>query len=175
MSSNPQNSPAIVLPENCNILVVDDMQDNIDVLARRLRNRNVSVFEANDGNEALEILTVSPIDIILLDVMMPGLSGLDVVKKIRTKRSAAALPIIMVSARTDQAIMVECLQAGANDYVTKPVDFHVVCARIASQLMVRETYRAALRDRSKHINVAEEHRVRLQEAEETIAKLKGHA
>jgi DNA-binding response OmpR family regulator len=158
---------------NTNILIVDDMQDNIDVLARRLRNRQATVYEASDATEALDILSVSPIDILLLDVMMPGLSGLDVVKKIRTKRSAAAMPIIMVSARTDQAMMVECLQAGANDYVTKPVDFQIVSARITTQLGIRETYRAALRDRSKHIGLAEERRVRLAEAEAKIASLTG--
>lgn len=160
------------IPKGTNILIVDDLQDNIDVLARRLRNRDINVFEANDGAEAIDILSVSPIDLILLDVMMPGMSGLDVVRKVRTKRSAAALPILMVSARTDQAIMVECLQAGANDYVTKPVDFNVVCARIMTHLMVRETYRGALRDRSKQMNNAEESRVKLADAEATIARLK---
>lgn len=169
------SSLAIETPKGSNILIVDDLQDNIDVIARRLRNREVNVFEANDGAEAIEILGVSPIDIILLDVMMPGMSGLEVVKKIRTKRSAAALPILMVSARTDQAIMVECLQAGANDYVTKPVDFNVVCARIMTHLMVRETYRGALRDRSKQMNNAEESRVKLADAEATIARLKAGA
>jgi hypothetical protein len=58
---------------NTNILIVDDMQDNIDVLARRLRNRQATVYEASDATEALDILSVSPIDILLLDVMMPGL------------------------------------------------------------------------------------------------------
>jgi DNA-binding response OmpR family regulator len=162
----------ISIPKETKILIIDDLQDNIDVIARRLRNRDIEVFEANDGQEGLDILGVSPIDIILLDVMMPGMSGLEVVKKVRTKRSAAALPIIMVSARTDQSIMVECLQAGANDYVTKPVDFNVVCARIMTHLMVRETYRGALRDRSKQMHNAEDSRMRLQEAEETIARLK---
>jgi DNA-binding response OmpR family regulator len=159
------------LPEGTSILIVDDTQDNIDVLARRFRNREVTVHEANDGQEALELLSTTPIDIILLDVMMPGMSGLDVVKKVRAKRSAAALPIIMVSARTDQGMIVDCLAAGANDYVTKPVDFAVVAARINVQLGVRETYRVALRDRSKHITAAEEARAKLHEAEETIAKL----
>jgi DNA-binding response OmpR family regulator len=165
----------IQIPKDTKVLIIDDLQDNIDVIARRLRNRDVEVFEANDGVEALEILGVSPIDIILCDVMMPGMSGLEVVKKIRSKRSAAALPIIMVSARTDQSIMVECLQAGANDYVTKPIDFQVVCARIVTHLMVRDTYRTALRDRSRQMNNAEDSRIRLIEAEETIVRLKAGA
>jgi DNA-binding response OmpR family regulator len=153
------------------LLVVDDMQDNIDVLARRIRNRGATVYEASSAAEALELLSVYQIDLILLDVMMPGVSGLEVVKKIRLKRSSAALPIIMVSARTDQAIMLECLEAGANDYVTKPVDFPIVCARIIAQLRIRETYREALRDRSRHISLAEENRALLLEAEAVIAKL----
>jgi DNA-binding response OmpR family regulator len=153
------------------LLIVDDMQDNIDVLARRLRNRGATVYEASSATEALELLSVYQIDLILLDVMMPGISGLDVVKKIRFKRSSAALPIIMVSARTDQEIMLECLEAGANDYVTKPVDFQVFCARIVAQLRIRETYREALRDRSRHISLAEENRALLLEAEAVIARL----
>jgi DNA-binding response OmpR family regulator len=153
------------------LLVVDDMQDNIDVLARRLRSRGATVYEASSAAEALELLSVYQIDLILLDVMMPGVSGLEVVKKIRLKRSSAALPIIMVSARTDQAIMLECLEAGANDYVTKPVDFPIVCARIITQLRIRETYREALRDRSRHISLAEENRALLLEAEAVIARL----
>ncbi|GBF56779.1 transcriptional regulatory protein WalR [Candidatus Phycosocius bacilliformis] len=154
-----------------NILVVDDLQDNIDVIARRLRNRDAQVYEASDGHEALDVLSVSPVDIILLDVMMPGLSGVDLVRRIRSKRCASALPIIMVSARNDQAIMLECLQAGANDYVTKPVDFQMLCARIETHLGIRETYRAVLRDRAKQVNMAEETRLRLAEAEAQLANL----
>jgi DNA-binding response OmpR family regulator len=153
------------------LLIVDDVQDNIDVLARQLRNRGATVYEASSANEALELLSVYQIDLILLDVMMPGMSGLDVVKRIRPKRSSAALPIIMVSARIDQEIMLECLEAGANDYVTKPVDFQLFCARIIAQLRIRETYREALRDRSRHITLAEENRALLLEAEAVIARL----
>jgi DNA-binding response OmpR family regulator len=165
-------SPPVKLPEGTSILIVDDFQDNIDVLARRLRNRDVAVYEANDGHDALELLATTPVDIILLDVMMPGMSGLDVVRKIRARRAAAALPIIMVSARTDQAMIVDCLTAGANDYVTKPIDFNVVAARINVQLAVRDTYRLALRDRSRHMSDAEEARARLSEAEETISRIR---
>jgi DNA-binding response OmpR family regulator len=153
-------------------LIVDDLQDNIDVIARRMRNRNATVVEANDGQEALEMLSTTPVDIILLDVMMPGMSGLEVVRKIRAKRSAAALPIIMVSARTDQAMVVECLQAGANDYVTKPVDFAIIAARVQAQLAVRETYRAALRDRSRHIQAAEEAKAQLVMAQDALSQLR---
>lgn len=168
----PSNS-GISLPPGTNILIIDDMQENIALLSRRLTTRGMNVFEANDGIEALELLTTSAIDIVLCDVMMPGMSGLEVVKRIRSKRSQAALPIIMVSARTDQTMIVECLQAGANDYVTKPIDFQVVCARIQVQLTIRETYKAALTDRTRHIRRAEEAVLKLAEAETELEQLKG--
>jgi DNA-binding response OmpR family regulator len=77
----------------------------------------------------------------------------------------------MVSARTDQKMIVDCLQAGANDYVTKPIDFQVVCARMQVQLAIRDTYKAALTDRSRQIRKAEDAIARLADAQETIAQL----
>jgi CheY-like chemotaxis protein len=165
----------VPVPPGTNVLIIDDMQDNIDVLARRFTSRGVNVFEANDGLEALQLLGVTPVDVILCDVMMPVMSGLEVVRKVRSKRSAAALPIIMVSARTDQAMIVDCLQAGANDYVTKPVDFAVVCARIYAQLVIRDTYKAALADRSKQIRSVEEARAELEDMRGEIERLRGKA
>jgi DNA-binding response OmpR family regulator len=168
-ASAPAGSP---IPAGTNILIIDDLQDNIDVLSRRFQNRSLNVFEANDGPDALQLLSVTPVDVILCDVMMPGMSGLDVVRKVRSRRSAAALPIIMVSARTDQAMIVDCLQAGANDYVTKPVDFAVVCARIYAQLVIRDTYKAALADRSKQIRNAEDARAELEDMRQEFERLR---
>jgi DNA-binding response OmpR family regulator len=165
-------SQGIGLAPGTSVMIIDDNQDNIDVLARRLSNRGVKVTECLDGMEALEMLGVVPVDIVLCDVMMPGISGLEVVQKIRSKRSHAALPILMVSARTDQQMIVECLQAGANDYVTKPIDFQVVCARMQVQLAIRDTYKAALTDRSRQIRKAEDAVARLSDAEATIAQLR---
>ncbi len=175
MSIVQANAPVSPIPAGTSILIIDDLQDNIDVLSRRFQNRGVNVFEANDGPDALQLLGVTPVDVILCDVMMPGMSGLEVVKKIRSKRSAAALPIIMVSARTDQAMIVDCLQAGANDYVTKPVDFAVVCARVYAQLVIRDTYKAALADRSKQIRNAEEARAELEDMRQEIARMQAKA
>jgi DNA-binding response OmpR family regulator len=165
-------SQGIGLNPGTSVMIIDDNQDNIDVLARRLINRDIKVTECLDGMEALEMLVGLPIDIVLCDVMMPGMSGLEVVQRIRSIRSQAALPIIMVSARTDQKMIVDCLQAGANDYVTKPIDFQVVCARIQVQLAIRDTYKAALTDRSRQIRKAEDALARLADAQETIAQLR---
>lgn len=172
MTAALASNPAAAIPAGTNILIIDDLQDNIDVLARRFQTRGINVFEANDGPDALQLLGVTPVDIILCDVMMPGMSGLDVVRKVRSKRSAAALPIIMVSARTDQAMIVDCLQAGANDYVTKPVDFAVVCARVYAQLVIRDTYKAALADRSRQIRNAEEARAELEDMRQEFEKIR---
>lgn len=163
---------AFNIPEGTSVLIIDDMQANIDVLARRLESRGIKVHESKDGAQALELLTATSVDIVLCDVMMPNLSGLEIVKRIRTRRSPAALPIIMVSARTDQQMIVDCLQAGANDYVTKPVDFQVVCARIQVQLAIRDTYKAALTDRGRQMRRADDAESRLEAVETELKQLR---
>ena len=116
------------------LLVVDDEEWNRDVLSRRLERSGYSVETAQDGQQALAFLETHPFDLVLLDNMMPGLSGLDVLRSIRRKRSGAELPVIMVTAQCESENVVAALQEGANDYVTKPVDFTVTLARIAAQL-----------------------------------------
>ena len=76
-----------------------------------------------DGQSALDIIASRPIDLVLLDVMMPGISGLDVLKEIRKSLSRLELPVIMVTALNESFDAVEALSIGANDYITKPIDF----------------------------------------------------
>ncbi|MGH9200738.1 MAG: response regulator, partial [Vicinamibacterales bacterium] len=116
------------------LLVVDDNDDNRDVLSRRLRQKGFDVAVAADGPEALALIGQGSYDLILLDVEMPGMSGLEVLSQVRTQRSQTQLPVIMVTARTQGADIVEALGLGANDYVTKPVDFPVALARIRTHL-----------------------------------------
>ncbi len=116
------------------ILVVDDVPDNREVLTRRLQRRGFEVVEAGGGNDALAAVEREDFDVILLDIMMPDLSGNDVLKKIRETRNDFELPVIMVSAKSQSEDVVESLELGANDYVTKPVDFAVAMARINAQL-----------------------------------------
>ena len=124
------------------ILVVDDLPANVDLMARRLERSGFAVVTAADGPAALERLREETIDLVLLDIMMPGMTGLEVLRHIRSLWSAAVLPVIMVTAKTDSADVVESLGLGANDYVTKPVDFPVALARIHSHLRTREAARA---------------------------------
>jgi CheY-like chemotaxis protein len=124
------------------ILVVDDLPANVELMARRLERSGLGVLTASDGPQALEVLQKQAVDLVLLDIMMPGMTGFEVLKRIRETWSAAVLPVIMVTAKTDNEDIVEALGLGANDYVTKPVDYTVAFARIQAALRTREAARA---------------------------------
>jgi PAS domain S-box-containing protein len=120
--------------DNGRILVVDDNDLNRDMLTRRLKRRGYRVEAAPDGEAALRAVDRRVFDLVLLDWMMPGLSGLDVLKRLREDYSSVQLPVIMATAKTEADDIVEALRAEANDYVTKPLNFDVVHARIRTQL-----------------------------------------
>jgi DNA-binding response OmpR family regulator len=128
--------------EPATILVVDDLPANRDLMSRRLERSGFRVVCAGSGQEALDALRRCPVDLVLLDIMMPGMTGFEVLKTVRLARSPAALPVIMVTAKTEREDLVEALSLGANDYVTKPVDYPVALARIRAHLGVREAARA---------------------------------
>jgi diguanylate cyclase (GGDEF)-like protein/PAS domain S-box-containing protein len=116
------------------LLIVDDTEFNRDVLARRLSQRGFSVATAASGAEALERVSTGRYDLVLLDVEMPVMSGLEVLVRLRETHSQTELPVIMVTGRVASADIVEALGLGANDYVTKPIDFPVALARINTHL-----------------------------------------
>src|SRR5262245_4854590 len=116
------------------LLVVDDHEPNRDVLSRRLAAKGFGVATAASGEEALSLMATTRFDLVLLDVEMPGMSGLDVLGRLREQHSQAELPVIIVTARTQGADIVEAFRLGANDYVTKPIDFPVAVARIRTHL-----------------------------------------
>src|SRR5271154_237499 len=119
------------------LLIVDDISDNRAVLKRRFERRVFDVTEAESGLIAIDLIETSPFDLVLLDVMMPGIDGMETLKRIRSRKSASALPVIMVTARSESDNMVDALEQGANDYVTKPVDFAVALARVNTQISRR--------------------------------------
>src|SRR4029453_11010568 len=119
------------------LLLVDDDAMNRDALGRRLSRSGYKVLMADSGTAALRMIREGRIDAVLLDVMMPGLSGLETLRQLRQFRSVADLPVIMVTAKDASDDVVEALDLGANDYVTKPVDFAVALARIRAQVMTR--------------------------------------
>lgn len=124
------------------ILVVDDVTEMAEILQRRLTARGYYVDAVNSGAKALAVLPRGAYDLVLLDVMMPDMSGLEVLKRIREVRKEHQLPVVMVSARDDQAAIVQCLAAGANDYVIKPYDFGIVLVRIVNHLKIKAAFDA---------------------------------
>jgi diguanylate cyclase (GGDEF)-like protein len=119
------------------LLIVDDISDNRSILKRRFERRGFDVAEAESGLIAIDMIEKSPFDLVLLDVMMPGIDGMETLKRIRSQKSASALPVIMVTAKSESDNIVDALEQGANDYVTKPVDFAVALARVNTQLSRR--------------------------------------
>jgi diguanylate cyclase (GGDEF)-like protein len=126
---------ALRLPRaNPRLLIVDDIGDNRTILTRRFHSRGFDVVEADSGLAALELIEQQPFDLVLLDIMMPGIDGLETLRRIRLHRSASELPVIMVTARAESGEVVRAFETGANDYVTKPVDFSVALARVNTQV-----------------------------------------
>jgi len=130
-------APAQTGEQQGSILVVDDNEMNRNLLSRRLTKSGFTVSVAEDGFIALAWLDRNPCDLILLDIMMPGMSGIEVLEKIRLTRDGTLLPIIMASANDSSEDIVEALRSGANDYVNKPIDFPVVLARVNAQLALK--------------------------------------
>jgi diguanylate cyclase (GGDEF)-like protein len=143
------------------LLIVDDVAANRAVLARRFAPRGFDVTEADSGQRALELLDQHRFDVVLLDVMMPDLSGLEVLKRIRERRSPTELPVIMVTAKSQGSDVAEALTAGANDYVTKPIDFVVTLARTNTQIALKRAEEASQRahDALKEVNGNLEQRI----------------
>jgi len=124
------------------LLLVDDEELNRDMLRRRLERHAYRVLLAEDGPAALAMLDQHEVDLVLLDVMMPGMNGLEVLRHIRARLGPEQLPVIMVTAKSQSEDVVEALDLGANDYMTKPVDMPVALARIRTQVARRQAEQA---------------------------------
>ena len=116
------------------VLIVDDNEMNCDMLARRLERKGYEVSVATSARELIKLIKEKKIDLLLLDIEMPEVSGLEALRAIRELYSPNELPVIMVTARNQSDDVVKALAMGANDYLTKPVDFAVALARIGTQL-----------------------------------------
>jgi CheY-like chemotaxis protein len=122
------------------ILIVDDEPDNFDVIETLLSVQGYHLYYASNGQEALSVLdTVNP-DLILLDVMMPGLNGIDVCKKIKSDLQWKIVPVIMVTALSSKEDLALCLEAGADDFISKPVNRLELCARVKSMLRIKQQH-----------------------------------
>ncbi|MDB6107283.1 MAG: putative multi-sensor signal transduction histidine kinase [Gammaproteobacteria bacterium] len=116
------------------ILAVDDSLTYLHDVAENLRKEGYDVIPARSGEEALELLLVQPVDCILLDLMMPGLSGQDTCRRIKASAAWRDIPLIMHTALEEQAAMIAGINAGADDYIAKSSDLEVLFARVRAQL-----------------------------------------
>src|SRR5229473_3178381 len=121
-------------PPRAVILVVDDGEDNRDMLARRLRRQGYEVQTAAGGRAALAALAGSPVDLVLLDVMMPDLDGYAVLERLKADPALRDIPVLMISALDELDSVVRCIQLGAEDYLGKPFDPVLLQARIGACL-----------------------------------------
>ena len=119
------------------ILVADDNPDNRDIFGARLAAHGYEIVTARDGEEALAIARGSQPDAILLDVMMPKLDGIEVCRRLKSDAALPFIPIIMVTAKTASQDIVAGLDAGADEYLTKPVDQAALVARVKSMLRIK--------------------------------------
>ena len=120
------------------ILIVDDHEDNVELLRARLESWGYDTTEARDGAAALTSVASAPPDLILLDVMMPSIDGIEVARRIKGNGDLPFIPIIMQTALDSTESKVEGLEAGADDYITKPIDFAELRARVRSMLRIKK-------------------------------------
>jgi len=132
------------------ILVADDNETNRDILATRLEANGYEVLHAGDGEQALAVTREHRPDLILLDIMMPKLDGIEVCRRIKGDAALPFTPIVLVTAKAESSDVVEGLDAGADEYLTKPIDQKALVARVKALLRVKERHDAG-REQTKPV------------------------
>jgi len=132
------------------ILVVDDVPDNVDILQMRLEAQGYEVTTAGDGLEALEKIRALLPDLVLLDVMMPKLDGIEAVKRLKADPSLPFIPVILVTAKADASDVIAGLESGGDDYLTKPVDHAALSARVRAMLRIKALH-DTVQDQARHL------------------------
>src|SRR6202048_517240 len=122
------------------ILVVDDVVDNVDILQMRLEAQGYAVATAGDGIEALDKIRELLPDLVLLDVMMPRLDGIETVKRLKADPPLPFIPVVLVTAKADAKDVIEGLESGGDDYLTKPVDHAALSARVRAMLRIKDLH-----------------------------------
>lgn len=136
------------MSEQATILVVDDEMTIRKTLGLALTSKGYKVFSAGNGPEALLLLEENEIDLALLDMRMPGMSGYEILKEIRKAHSALELPVLMLTATDDSEAMISSLKSGANDYLIKPCNREILAARIETQLSMKEMNESLVSERN---------------------------
>ncbi|MHB8882828.1 MAG: response regulator [Thermodesulfovibrionales bacterium] len=122
------------------ILVVDDHPQNIELIEAHLLPEGYEILRAESGKEALEKLSAHRIDLVLLDVMMPGMSGFEVLKKLRADNKTRLIPVVMLTVLKETEDRVRALEAGCDDFISKPFDRHELLVRVRSLLRIKSLH-----------------------------------
>jgi len=150
------------------ILVVDDVADNVEILRMRLTALGYEVVEATDGEQALAKVAETLPDLVLLDIMMPKVDGLEVVRRLKADTTLPFIPVILVTAKASPKDVVAGLDAGGDDYLTKPIDHGALVARVRAMLRIK-----ALHDQVQELNQGLEAKVQAQVGElERVGRLR---
>jgi PAS domain S-box-containing protein len=136
------------MSKQATILVVDDETTIRKTLGLALTSKGYQVISAGSGTDALLLLAENEVDLALLDMRMPGMSGYEVLKEIRKSHSAVELPVLMLTATDDAEAMISSLKAGANDYLIKPCNREILAARIETQLSMKEMNQSLISERN---------------------------
>src|SRR5215211_8678511 len=120
------------------ILIVDDNATNRDIIASRLKAHGYALAQAADGEEALAAVASIDPDLILLDVLMPKIDGIEVCRRLKGASDAPFIPIILITARSGTQDVIAGLDAGADEYLTKPIDQGALVARVRSALRLKQ-------------------------------------
>ena len=146
-------APGAAAPRH-RILIVDDHEDNVELLRARLEARGYATLSAVDGEEAIEVAEREKPDLILLDVMMPKLNGIEVARHLKANKSLPFMPIVLQTALDSAESTAEGLDAGADDYITKPINFTVLEARVRTQLRVKALIEEVERQRNEILQIS---------------------
>ena len=157
---------------SAHILVVDDLEANRDMLSRRLRQQEYQVEVAEGGQEALNMLAAGDFDLVLLDLMMPGMDGSEVLQRMKADEKLSHIPVVMVSANDEMDNVVRCIELGAEDYLPKPFNPVLLRARVNASLQRKRLHdkETELKHQLQEINELLEARVREQVREITSAQ-----
>ncbi|MGI2176624.1 HD domain-containing phosphohydrolase [Shewanella frigidimarina] len=126
------------MKKNPVILVVDDNRQNIELMQAYLEPKGYNIVTATGGQEALDTLANHPIDLILLDIMMPGMNGFEVTRRVRQNETLKLLPIVLITALRETKERVKGIDAGCDDFITKPVDKNELLSRVKSLLKIKD-------------------------------------